>query len=178
MRRVLVGSAVGVAGSLGLGAAMLPFRSHMSVATAALVLVVPVVVGVVIGGFSAGVVSVLAGFLVYDFAFVPPYQTLGVGNTQDWVALAVYAVVMLLVARVVTGLVAAREMRARGHDVMAQTPFVGIGTVKVDVVELEALPPLVRRRITAQIDDHVKYLAAGAANELGDPGPDLKVHPP
>jgi two-component system sensor histidine kinase KdpD len=87
---------------------MVQMRPHLSVATAALVLVVPVVVGVVIGGFIAGAISVIGGFVVYDFAFVPPYHSLSVGNTQDWVALAVYAVVMLLVARVVTGLAAAR----------------------------------------------------------------------
>jgi two-component system sensor histidine kinase KdpD len=87
---------------------MAPFRPHVSLATAALILVVPVVVGVIIGGFNAGVVSVIAGFVVFDYAFVPPYHTLSVGNAQNWVALAVYAVVMLLVARVVTGLVTAR----------------------------------------------------------------------
>jgi two-component system sensor histidine kinase KdpD len=87
---------------------MAPFRPHVSVATAALILVVPVVIGVIIGGFTAGVVSVLGGFVVFDYGFVPPYRTLSVGNAQDWVALAVYAVVMLLVARVVTGLIDAR----------------------------------------------------------------------
>jgi two-component system, OmpR family, sensor histidine kinase KdpD len=36
------------------------------------VLVIPVVIGVVIGGFVADVISVAAGFLVYDFFFIPP----------------------------------------------------------------------------------------------------------
>ena len=49
-----------------------PFRSHVSVATAALVLVVPVVIGVVIGGFPAGAAAVVAGFFVYDLVFIPP----------------------------------------------------------------------------------------------------------
>jgi len=108
VRRAWVGTAVGIGASVGLGAALVPARTHLSVATAALVLVVPVVAGVVIGGFRAGMVSVLAGFLVFDVAFVPPYNTLSVGSSEDWVALVVYAVVMLLVARVVTGLEAAR----------------------------------------------------------------------
>ncbi len=104
MRRQFVGAAVGVLIALGLGAAMLPLRSHLSIATSALVLVIPVVAGVVAGGFVAGLVSVAAGFLVYDFAFIPPYGTLTVGNGQYWVALGVYAVVMVLVARVVANL--------------------------------------------------------------------------
>ena len=104
MRNMVAGSAVGVALSLGLGAAMLPVRSHLSVATAGLVLVVPVVAGVVVGGYTAGLVSVLAGFLVYDFAFIPPFGTLDVGAGQNWVALGVYVVVMALVAQVVSRL--------------------------------------------------------------------------
>ena len=100
---------VGVGLSVGLGAAMLPLRAHLSIATAALVFVLPVVAGVIAGGFPAGVASVVAGFLVYDYGFIPPYDRLRVANFQDWVALAVYAVVMVLVSRVVADLESARS---------------------------------------------------------------------
>ena len=83
---------------------MLPMRTHLSIATTALVLVVPVVVGVASGGYLAGVISVIAGFVVYDYFFIPPYLTLYVGATENWVALVVYAAVMLPVARVVAGM--------------------------------------------------------------------------
>src|ERR1700726_2236238 len=108
MRKALVGSIVGVLTAVGLGAAMVPLRAHLSIATAGLVLVVPVVAGVIVGGLRAGVTSVAAGFLVYDFAFIPPYYSLTVGSAQNWVALGVYVVVMLLVAQVVAHLEAAR----------------------------------------------------------------------
>ena len=88
---------------------MLPLRAHLSVATAALVLVVPVVAAVVVGGLGAGVTSAVAGFLVYDFVFIPPYYTLTVGAAENWVALGVYAVVVLLVAQVVAHLESARH---------------------------------------------------------------------
>ncbi len=113
MQRTGAGSIVGIVTSIALGAAMLPLRSHLSVATAALVLVVPVVVGVVIGGFTAGVASLAAGFLVYDVGFIAPYDRLSVGRPEDWVALAVYVVVMLLVARVVATLDASRAEAQR-----------------------------------------------------------------
>ncbi len=113
VRKGLLGSILGILIALGLGAAMLPLRAHLSVATTALVLVVPVVAGVIVGGFPAGVTSVAAGFLVYDFAFIPPYYTLTVGRAQNWVALGVYAVVMLLVAQVVTHLESARSQAQR-----------------------------------------------------------------
>lgn len=109
VRKRLVGSIVGIVLAVGLGAAMVPVRSHTGAATLGLVLVVPVVAGVITGGFPAGVVSVAAGFLVYDFVFTPPFYSLSVGGADDWVALGVYVIVMLLVARVVASLESARS---------------------------------------------------------------------
>ncbi len=117
MRSRLTGATLGVATALALGALMLPWRSHLAIATAALVLVVPVVVGVIAGGYVGGLGSVAAGFLVYDYAYIPPYNTLDVGAGQNWVALAVYVVVMLLVAQVAAHLRSARrDARRREED--------------------------------------------------------------
>jgi two-component system, OmpR family, sensor histidine kinase KdpD len=113
VRRTVVGSVVGVITAAGLGAAMLPLRAHLSVATAALVLVVPVVAAVIVGGLGAGVTSAVAGFFVYDFVFIPPYYTLRVGAAENWVALGVYTVVVLLVAQVVAHLESARHEAQR-----------------------------------------------------------------
>jgi two-component system sensor histidine kinase KdpD len=118
MHRRLVGSALGVLCAVALGAALLRFRSQINISTAALVLVIPVVVGAVVGGFVAGLFSVAAGFLVYDYAFVPPYRTLAVGTTQNWTALGVYVIVMLLVARVVVKLESTRSEAHRGNESM------------------------------------------------------------
>ena len=118
MNRRLWGSGVGIICAVALGALMLPLRSHISVSTSALVLVIPVVVGVVVGGFVAGSLSVIAGFLIYDFVFIPPYNTLNVGTAQNWTALIVYVVVMLLVAQVVARVDAARAESQRGAEAM------------------------------------------------------------
>jgi two-component system sensor histidine kinase KdpD len=118
VNRRLWGSGVGIACAVVLGALMLPLRSHINVSTAALVLVIPVVVGVVVGGFAAGTSSVIAGFLIYDFVFIPPYGALNVGTAQNWTALIVYVVVMLLVARVVARFDDARAESQRGAEAM------------------------------------------------------------
>ena len=118
MKRRLAGSAIGIACAIALGGAMLPLRSHLSVSTAALVLVIPVVLGVVAGGFFAGTVSVIAGFLIYDYEFIPPYRTLNVGTAQNWTALIVYVVVMLLVAQVVARVDKARTEAKRSGEAM------------------------------------------------------------
>ena len=113
MRRDVTGTFAALASMAVLTAAMLPLRSHLSIATTALVLVVPVVVGVISGGFLAGALSVVGGFLTYDFFFIPPYLTLNVGATENWTALGVYAAVMLPVARVVAGMNSARANASR-----------------------------------------------------------------
>lgn len=122
MSRRLIGPAVAVGTVLVLGAGMFPLRAHLSAATTALVLVIPVVAAVATGGFPAGVVAAVAGFLVYDFVFIPPYYTLYVGAAQNWVALGVYVVVVLLVAQVVARLDLART-RALSREQDARRLF-------------------------------------------------------
>ena len=114
-RRSAVGSIATLVVMAPLVAVMIPLRDHLSIATTGLVLVVPVVIGVVVGGFRAGVFGVLAGFLVYDLVFIPPYFTLTVGANENWVVLVVYVAVMLLVASVVARLETART-EAHQHE--------------------------------------------------------------
>jgi two-component system, OmpR family, sensor histidine kinase KdpD len=116
VHRTLVGIAAGVGLALALGALMLPWRDHLSVATCGLVLVVPVVIGALVGGTVAGAASVVAGFLVYDVWFIPPYGTLTVGAGEHWVALVVYVLVMVLVTRIVAALDAARASARRREE--------------------------------------------------------------
>jgi two-component system sensor histidine kinase KdpD len=89
----------------------------------------------VIGGFTSGAASVAAGFLVYDYAFVPPYKTLSVNTTQNWAALVVYVIVMLLVARIVDALESTRGEASRGHEAMRRVSEVSellVGDQPVD----------------------------------------------
>ena len=117
-RQAVVGSVSAVAMVIGLGAAMFPLRGHLSIATTALILVIPVVIAVAIGGVVAGIVATAAGFLVYDFIFIPPYNTLYVGAAENWVALVVYVIVTIVIAQVVARMNAARrEARLRAAEV-------------------------------------------------------------
>ena len=135
VRRQLIGSCVGTLSVVALGFALLPLRSNISESTAALAFVVPVVLGAAIGGFVAGVFSVAAGFLVYDFGYIHPYGTLNVGTTEDWAALVVYVVVMVIVARVVASLNTSRDQAQRGdeaaHHLSALSELL-VGTRPVD----------------------------------------------
>lgn len=62
-----------------------------------------------------GIIGMIFGFLIYDFVFIPPYYTLTVGATQNWIALGVYGIVVLIVARLVSNL-----KNARSHAVESE----------------------------------------------------------
>jgi two-component system sensor histidine kinase KdpD len=112
-QRTALGIAVTLASLGALLALLLPFRAHLSTTIPALVFVLPVLVGTVVGGLLPGVVGALGGFLVYDLFFLPPYNTLTVRSAEDWTALGVYAVVVLVVSQVVAKLRSAREEAER-----------------------------------------------------------------
>jgi two-component system sensor histidine kinase KdpD len=117
LRRSFGGIVVALVLVAGLGAIMFAFRAHLSDATVALVLVVPVVIGVVLSGVWAGVVAALAGLLLYDLVFIRPYYTLRIASAHNAVALVVYVIVVALVARVVDRLrIAEDEAKSRQAD--------------------------------------------------------------
>jgi len=113
VRRIAWGILAALATMAVFAGVMIPFRSSLSEAMTALVLVVPVIIGVVVGGLWSGVVSVFAGFFVYVYFFVPPYLTTSIGSTQNWVALGVYMAITLPVAYVVDRMHDARSAERR-----------------------------------------------------------------
>ena len=112
-QRTAVGIAVTVAGLGVLLAVLLPDRAHLSIATPAIVFVLPALVGVVIGGFIPGVVGAVAGFALYDWFFLPPYDTFTVRSPQNWLALVVYVAVVLVASQLVANMRSAREEALR-----------------------------------------------------------------
>jgi two-component system sensor histidine kinase KdpD len=116
-RQTVVGWATGLTTQGIVLAIFLPFRSHLSIATPALVFVIPVVVGVDLGGFASGALTAVTGFVLYDVFFLPPYGNLTVRGGSNWLALVVYLIVVLMVAQVVTKLDTAKEeARRREQD--------------------------------------------------------------
>jgi two-component system, OmpR family, sensor histidine kinase KdpD len=146
MSRTLRGTILALGCTATLVGVMLPLRGSVSIATTALILVVPVVIGVVTGGFAVGIVSVLAGFLVYDFFFIPPYLTLWVGAPENWTALGVYAVVMVPVARVVASMDTARAKELRQGRELRE--LFALSDLLVEDKPLDALLPALVTALT------------------------------
>lgn len=116
MRRMMWGAATALATLAACTSVLLAFRPHLSLATSALVLVVPVVLGVTVGGFGVGAATAVLGFFVYDWFFILPYGTLSVSSAQDWVALGVYVAVVLVVSRLVAVQQDARRVASDRED--------------------------------------------------------------
>jgi hypothetical protein len=112
----VIGIAIGVFGSLVLSVLMLPLRTHLHNDNMALALVVPVLIGAVVGGRLAGVVAAIAAALCFDFFFTQPYLSLRIAGSNDLTSFFVLLVVAVISAevgiRARRGSRAARESRA------------------------------------------------------------------
>jgi hypothetical protein len=111
-----IGTAVGALGALLLSFALVPLREHTPNSTMALALVVPVLLGAVIGGRLAGVLSAVVAALSFNFVFTKPYLSLRIASGDDVATFVVLAIVGLVAAeigvRARRGGVAARETRS------------------------------------------------------------------
>jgi two-component system, OmpR family, sensor histidine kinase KdpD len=91
-----------VAGLSGLAAATLSLyavRASLDKAHVVIVLLLVVLLGSAAGGRLLGLVLAVGGFLVFDFWFLPPYNTFVVADPLDW---------LVLLAFLATGVVAAQ----------------------------------------------------------------------
>jgi K+-sensing histidine kinase KdpD len=98
--RELVGAIVGVGGTIALAFALVTVRDDIINATAALVLVVPVLLGAVIGGRWAGFASAVVAAMSFDFFFTKPYLSLTIAGHDDVETTLVLLVVALLSAEI------------------------------------------------------------------------------
>jgi two-component system sensor histidine kinase KdpD len=106
-RRTWTGVAVAGVGLTGLTAALASARDSLSVASVALLYLVPVVVAAVVGGMKIALGTAVAADLLVNFFFVPPVHTLTVERRENVITLVVYLLVAAVVAMAVD--VAARH---------------------------------------------------------------------
>lgn len=93
-----------LAGAVALAAAtafLLPFRSRLDTASAALVLVVPGVVAAVFGGRPMAAATGLTAAVVFNVGFLHPYGTLKIDPADEVIDLVVFSGVALFAASLV-----------------------------------------------------------------------------
>jgi K+-sensing histidine kinase KdpD len=133
-----VGAAVGALGAMFLSFALVPLRDHSPNAVMALALVVPVLVGAIIGGRFAGIISAIVAALSFNFVFTKPYGSLRIASGDDVATVVVLAIVALIAAelgvRARRGGVAVREARSELDRMYRLTELSARGADLDDVV--------------------------------------------
>jgi two-component system sensor histidine kinase KdpD len=148
--RTGLGYAVALGGTSLATAGLLLVRGRVSITNVVLVYLIVVVAAAATGGRGPGVVAVVLGFLAFDLLFIPPYYHLVAHDKQNYLSLGVY----LLVALVVSALVAAREQRriqAEQREQEAQTLY-ELSTSLVTQGGLGQMLASVARTVRSQFD--------------------------
>jgi hypothetical protein len=81
--REATGLAIGALGSIGAAAVLVSVRGQLANADVALILMVFVLAGALVGGRTVGVFSALVAAASFDFFFTEPYRTLKIANRED-----------------------------------------------------------------------------------------------
>jgi K+-sensing histidine kinase KdpD len=160
------GFGLGVGLSVAATAALVPFRSDVTQATPALVLVLPVVLAGVVGGrlVALGVAVVAAG--AFNLAFIPPFWDPRVGVVDDAVALGVF----LAVALTTGTLVAEVAERRQAAELRAEEAQALHDRYEAVVLERERLAEEANRvAVLEQVDAQRSALLRSVSHDLRTP---------
>lgn len=160
------GFLLGVALSAVATAAVVPVRARVTVATPALVLVLPVVVAAFVGGRAAslGIAVLAAG--AFNLAFIPPYWRPAIAVVDDAVALVVF----LSVALTVGTLVGEGADRRRAAEERAEEAQALNDRYQAVVAERERLAEEATRvAVLEQVDQQRSALLRSVSHDLRTP---------
>jgi two-component system sensor histidine kinase KdpD len=119
-RRRAGGYAVAVLGIAALTAVLLPLRSDLTPLSKGFGYLLVVVVAAAIGGLGPGVVASVAGFLTFNFFFIPPYNTFVISRGEYVVVLFVFLGLSLLISTLLARATErANSAEAREHELRA-----------------------------------------------------------
>lgn len=118
MDRLSAGVVIGGLGSLAAAAALVALRGEFVNTNVALVLVLFVLAGAVVGGRAAGVISALMAAVSFDFFHTRPYNTLKITSANDLETTVLLLTVGLAVGEVAMWSQRLRErLKAHGNEI-------------------------------------------------------------
>jgi K+-sensing histidine kinase KdpD len=160
------GLAAGIAVVLAATAILLPFRSDISRASPALILVIPVVLAAVFGGRMAAIATAVVGAMAFSIAFIPPVGSLRVAVSEDAVALVVFIAVAIATGT----LVASEADRRRAAEQRAEEIEAMHGRYQALVEEQERLrEETARLAVLEQVDKQRAALLRSVSHDLRTP---------
>ena len=114
-RRQAIAYLVAIGGTFALAASLLPFRDDIDPLAKGFGFLVVVVAAAGIGGIGPGVVASVLGFIVFNFFFLPPYDTFVIGEPEYVVVLFVNLGISVLIS-VLLGRAIERAAAAEAHE--------------------------------------------------------------
>jgi two-component system sensor histidine kinase KdpD len=157
---------VGIALTVAATASLIPLRDSASRATPALVLVVPVLVAGVLGGWVGALTTAVAAALAFNLAFIEPHWTLKVNEVDDVVALVVF----LAVAGVLGTIVALEAERRHAAEQRAAEVEAMHARYEEAVAERDArAEETTRLAVFEQVDEQRRALIRSVSHDLRTP---------
>ena len=146
--------------------AMLLVRSDLDKAHVALLFLLVVLIGSSIDGSALGLTLAGGAFLLFDWFFVPPYNTLGVTNPLDWLVLASFLVTSIVAAQLLAQ-AQRRTQEARARTLEVER-FSTLGAETLNAAEpVEALSAIAEViRATLAVDSCDIYVHRGKDADL------------
>jgi two-component system sensor histidine kinase KdpD len=114
-RRQALAYVVAIGGTVGLTAALLPFRDDVAPLAKGFGFLVVVVAAAAIGGIWPGVVASLLGFAAFNYFFLPPYGRWTISEPEHVVVLFVFLGLSVLIA-ILLGRATERAAAAEEHE--------------------------------------------------------------
>ncbi|HXY73637.1 MAG TPA: ATP-binding protein [Actinomycetota bacterium] len=96
--RRIAGYAIAILGTAGLTLILLPFRDNLVPLSKGFGFLVVVVAAAAVGGLGPGIVASVVGFIVFNFFFLPPYNTFTVARPEYVAVLFVFLGISILIS--------------------------------------------------------------------------------
>lgn len=157
--------------------AMLLVRSELDRTHVALLYLLVVLIGSAVVGRTLGVTLAVCAFLLFDWFFIPPYDTLDVTNPLDWLVLASFLVTSTVAAQLLAiSQRRAKEAHARTLEVERFSMLGAEALNATDPVDaLTAIAEVIRATLSVDSceiyvhrgnDDHLELLAHSSEGKL------------
>jgi K+-sensing histidine kinase KdpD len=171
-RSPFLGLAAGLAAVVIVTASFVPFRSHISPATPALVLVLTVLLAAAAGGPIVAIVVGFAAASAFDLAFIPPLWTAKIHSVDEAVAFGVF-VVVAIVAGAFVALLAERRRAAEAQRQRIQELYEQYTQV---VAERQRLTEEAQRiELLERVDQQRSALLRSVSHDLRTPLATIKA---
>jgi two-component system sensor histidine kinase KdpD len=146
--------------------AMLLVRSQLEKVHVALLFLLVVLIGSAVDGSALGLSLAGFAFLLFDFLFLPPYNTLGLTNPLDWLVLGSFLVTSIVAAQLMAH-AQRRTQEARARTLEVER-FSTLGAETLNAAEpeqaLSAIAEVIRA--TLSVDSCDIYVHRGDKSDL------------